>query len=130
MALIKRKIVKSIFCPKKKRFESIYTCALVCPKNITCPQYKAAVSVGNLEKYIEKHQEYQLIGVFMPVKKTKSIDAKPAPEKTYWIILDDERYQVVTESQIVNNPKEYLDKKIWDKPPNEYELVVALKKKK
>lgn len=49
-------------------------------------------------------------------------------EKSYWVIVGDQQFKEVTESELMENPREYLDKEIWDKPPNQYEIVISLKK--
>ncbi len=50
-------------------------------------------------------------------------------EKCYWVVLEANNYKEVTESELINNPQEYLGKQIWEKPPFEFELVVSLRKK-
>ncbi len=51
-------------------------------------------------------------------------------EKHYWILSEDNQVKEVPESEIMNNPREYLGKQIWDKPPFQYELVISLKRVK
>lgn len=130
MAIIRRRIVKSIFCPKKKRYESIYSCALNCKKK--CEAYHNNITIGSLQKYCEKFPDYEIIGVLMPKKTTPKVvsDSAKPKEKLFWIIGEDNTYQEVAESEIIANPKEYLSKEIWEKPPNEFEIVIALRKKK
>ena len=51
-------------------------------------------------------------------------------EKLFWVVDKDNHFKEVTEKELMENPLEYLQKQIWDRPPNEYELVISLKKKK
>lgn len=50
--------------------------------------------------------------------------------KEYWVIGDEGTIEEVTEQEILDNPQQFFGKEIWDKPPNEYEIVIALKRKK
>jgi hypothetical protein len=61
-------------------------------------------------------------------KKIKDTDTKKI--KYYWILNEDQKIQEVSEDEIINNPKEYLGQEIWDKPPNQYEIVITLKRKR
>ena len=50
-------------------------------------------------------------------------------EKIYWIITDENQYVEVTESEITSNPAEYIGKEMFEKPKDQYEIVVVIKKK-
>ncbi len=65
----------------------------------------------------------------MPTKK-KITDTDTKRVKQYWILDENRQVVEVSEDEIVNNPKEYLSQEIWDKPPNQYEIVITLKRKK
>lgn len=69
----------------------------------------------------------------MPTKK-KTINPNPDTDtkkvKHYWVLDQDNRVQEVSEKDIINNPKDYLSQEIWDRPPNQYEIVITLKRKK
>lgn len=54
---------------------------------------------------------------------------KTAGEKVYWVVDDENRVIETQESSITGNPQEYLGKRIYDRPPAEYEIVVALRRK-
>ncbi len=114
----------SIICPRSRRFESIFVCAVNCRKK--CHIYKSNVDIKALLDFVENHPEYELAGEIMATKKVEPT----RKEKVYWVVEDDNRFTEVKESELMNNPVAYLDKKIWDRPPNEYELVISLKKKK
>ncbi|MCD4650717.1 MAG: hypothetical protein K8S56_02895 [Candidatus Cloacimonetes bacterium] len=51
-------------------------------------------------------------------------------EKKYWVVTDDNQYQEVDHDDLMKNPMDYVGKKIFDKPPFKYELVVSLKRTK
>lgn len=57
----------------------------------------------------------------------KSSSSKPK-EKMYWVIFEN-TFEEVTESELINNPVNYLGKVIVEKPKEQFELVVSLKKK-
>jgi len=69
----------------------------------------------------------------MPTDKKHTppvVTSKPgAPEKEYWIITGDGSFLSATESEIIANPAEYLNKPMYEKPKDQYEVVVAIKKK-
>ncbi|MBW6516221.1 MAG: hypothetical protein K0B81_06370 [Candidatus Cloacimonetes bacterium] len=65
----------------------------------------------------------------MPTKK-KITDTDTKKVKHYWVLDKDQKVQEVSEQEIIDNPKEYLSQEIWDKPPNQYEIVITLKRKK
>jgi len=55
----------------------------------------------------------------------------PQPKaKVFWVLDEDKKVIEVQEKEIMNNPQQYLDKEIWDKPPYKYEVVIALKRVK
>jgi len=71
-------------------------------------------------------------GVIMPTDKKSTVVAPPkssAPEKEYWIVLSEGNFVVATESEIIANPAEYLNKPMYEKPKDQYEVVVCIKKK-
>lgn|SRR5690554_1867733 len=117
----------TLVCPLTRRFESIFVCALNCPDK--CQLYIENISYELLEEYIETYTDYEIKGVIMATKKKiKDTDTKKI--KYYWILNEDQKIQEVSEDEIINNPKEYLGQEIWDKPPNQYEIVITLKRKR
>jgi hypothetical protein len=82
-----------------------------------------------------------MLGVIMPTKKIPvsavpettevHIPVKPINknEKVYWVITDENQYAEVTESEIINNPAEYFGKPMFEKPKEQYEVVVTIRKK-
>lgn len=119
--------ITNLICPLTKRFESIYVCALNCKQR--CQVYIDSIDISLLEEYIKLYPDYEIKGELMPAKKPiTSADVKKA--KTYWVIDNDNKVEEITEKDIINNPQLYLDREIWDKPPNQYELVITLKRKK
>ncbi len=118
----------TIVCPQTKRFESIFACALNCQDK--CRIYLDNIDYSLLEEYIEAYPDYEIIGVLM-AKKTIITDTDNKKRvKKYWVLDNDKKVVEVAESDITTNPKEFLSKEIWDKPPNQYEIVIALKRKK
>jgi len=115
-----RKSRDNIICPYTKQFQSLIVCAASCDKK--CAKYKEKITFDILNGYIEKHPDYKIIGELMVTKKT---DVK---EKKFWVIKADKTFVEVTEKEIMNNPKEYLEKQIWEKPPYRYEVVISLKR--
>jgi hypothetical protein len=120
--MIRKKKKKNIIvCPLTKQFKNIVVCAVNCDKK--CTLYHDKLDVQVLIDYVEKHPEYKLIGELMPTAKPKKTVNK------YWVVNDEDKtFAEVTEKELMNNPKEYLDKKIWQKPPFSYQLVVTLKR--
>ena len=117
----------TLICPLTKRFESIFVCAINCHDR--CRQYLENVDISVLEEFVQLHPEYEIKGEIMPVSKnTSNTDKKKVKE--YWIIDDENRVEEVTEEEILGDPQKFFNKNIWDKPPNQYEIVVALKRKK
>lgn len=124
MARVKRKKNQGlIICPKNKQFADIVVCAAACADK--CTLYKKNISYEMLVEYVENHPEYEIIGELMAT--TKKPQTKP---QTYWIISEDNSVHEVSEKEIMNNPQDFLDKQIWQKPPFKYELVIALKRVK
>ncbi len=119
-----RKDNTSIICPRSRRFESIYVCAVNCRKK--CQKYKSNITIKALLDFVQNHPEYVIVGEIMPTKKVVSTKK----EKMYWVIEEENRFREVSEKELMENPIEFLNKQIWDCPPNEYELVISLKKKK
>lgn len=62
--------------------------------------------------------------------KKKITDTDNSKIKHYWVLDEDRKVIEVSEEEIINNPKQYLSQEIWDKPPNQYEIVITLKRKK
>ena len=117
----------TLICPLTKRFESIFVCAINCHDR--CRQYLENVDISVLEEFVQLHPEYEIKGEIMPVSKnTSNTDKKKVKE--YWIIDDENRVEEVTEEEVLGDPQKFFNKNIWDKPPNQYEIVVALKRKK
>lgn len=61
----------------------------------------------------------------MPAKKTAE-----SKEKKFWVVGVDKKITEVSQKEIMDNPREYLDKKIWDKPTYKYEVIITLKRTK
>ncbi len=124
MARIKRRKNQGlIICPKTKQYTDIIVCAAACREK--CRIYKDAVSLELLLEYVEQHPEYKVIGELMATTK------KPqAQGNKYWIISEENTVVEVSEKEIMENPQEYIDKQIWQRPPYKFELVISLKKVK
>ncbi|MDO9577057.1 MAG: hypothetical protein Q7J16_04160 [Candidatus Cloacimonadales bacterium] len=75
-------------------------------------------------EFIEKHPDYILVGELMATKTEKP------KETTFWVVMGENQFEEVTESEIMKNPQNYLDKQIWQKPPFKFEVVVTLRKVK
>ncbi|MCB5230653.1 MAG: hypothetical protein LHW55_03395 [Candidatus Cloacimonetes bacterium] len=119
--------VTNLICPLTKRFESIYVCALNCKHK--CQLYIDSLHISVLEEYILQYPEYEIKGELMAVKKqTTSADTKK--QKAFWILDNEGKVVEVIEQDIIDSPQDFLDKEIWDKPPNQYELVITLKRKR
>jgi|GEM_PF-856131 len=119
----------NIVCHKTKRFESMIVCASNCPTR--CDLFRRFFNIEILLEFIEQHPEYEIIGEIMnETKKTSkaTVKAKANQEKLFWVITDN-NYEEVTESELINNPVPYLGKQIHEKPRDEFELIVTLKKK-
>ena len=123
----KNKDKTTLICPLTRRFESIYVCALNCSDR--CHLYINGITYELLEEYVNQHTDYEIKGEIMPTKK-KITDTDSKKVKSYWILDENQKVTEVSEDEIINNPKEYLSQEIWDKPPNQYELVITLKRKK
>ena len=125
-----------ILCPKSKRFANIISCTYQCYNR--CDLYFKQFNIEIIKKYIETHPEYEMKGVIMPSSKiatqTKIPESKPtskpdSKEKIYWIISEDNQFAEVTETEIISNPAEYIGKPMYEKPKDQYEIVVIIKKK-
>ncbi|MEA1972384.1 MAG: hypothetical protein U9N34_03695 [Candidatus Cloacimonadota bacterium] len=123
MKVERRKLKKSVICPITHQFKAIIVCAYDCKTK--CELYQRNVTSKTLDIFIEKHPEYELIGELMPKAKKKS-----TAEKIFWIKDEEGKIQEVTENEVMKNPKEYLDKDIFDKPTYEYNVIISLKRKK
>ncbi len=117
----------TLICPLTRRFESIFVCALNCPDR--CQLYTDSISYDILSEFIELHPDYEIKGEIMPTKK-KINDTDSKKTKSYWILDEERKVVEVSEEEIINNPKDYFSREIWDKPPNQYEIVITLKRKK
>ncbi len=118
----------SIVCPKTKQFNSVFVCALKCKKK--CPLYYQSIKLEDLVQFVEKHPKYKIVGEIMAKKDItpKETKKKVVQEKKFWIITGENEFKEVSEKEITENPMDYFKKQIWDKPPNQYEIVVSLKK--
>ena len=118
-----RRIKKSqslIVCPKTKQFTDLIVCAASCGER--CSLYRSTITYEVLLNYVEKHPEYKIIGELMQTQKTGTKETK------FWIINKDNTVEEVSEKDIMNNPKPFLKKQIWQKPPYRYKLVITLKR--
>ena len=120
---------QSIFCPKTKQFSHIVICANKCFDR--CIDFDRSFDIQILENYIEIHPDYEIKGVIMPVNKTETKTQTPSKssEKIYWVVTDTNQYVEVPESEIINNPAGYFGKPMFEKPKDQYEVVVTIKKK-
>jgi len=117
-----------ILCEKNKQFQNIIVCTNICTQR--CVAYKQAFHIEFLESFIAEHPDYYLQGVIMATdKKTPAPKPSPINEKLYWVVLDEHDFAEVTESEIIGNPAQYLGKPIFEKPKDQYEVVIMLKKK-
>jgi hypothetical protein len=121
-----------ILCRKSKRFENLIVCTYQCFDR--CEQYWKQFDIELIKNYINNHPDYEMKGVIMPTNK--KVATKPAvvyapaeKQKLYWVITDENQYVEVTESDIINNPAEYIGKDMFEKPKDQYEVVVVIKKK-
>ncbi len=113
-----------IVCPKSKQYTDIIVCAATCENKRFCKIYKERISLEILMEFIEKHPDYILVGELMATKTVKP------KETTFWVVMGENQFEEVTESEIMKNPQNYLDKQIWQKPPFKYEVVITLRKVK
>ncbi|MDY6915889.1 MAG: hypothetical protein SVM86_06210 [Candidatus Cloacimonadota bacterium] len=58
----------------------------------------------------------------MATKKTSK------KEKRFWVINKDKTFTEVSEKEVLDNPQEFLEKEIWEKPPWRYEVIISLKR--
>ncbi|MBC8384408.1 MAG: hypothetical protein H8E57_02690 [Candidatus Cloacimonetes bacterium] len=110
-----------IVCPRSKQFTNLIVCAAGCDER--CEIYRDSITLESLEKYVEEHPEYKIIGELMATKK-----APVSKEKKFWVIQDDKSITEVTRTEIMDNPRDYLGKQIWEKPPYKYEVMISLKR--
>ncbi|MCK4956871.1 MAG: hypothetical protein KAS49_04495 [Candidatus Cloacimonetes bacterium] len=123
MRVKKRKNQNLVVCPKNKQFTDLVVCAASCDRKMSCKEYVSKISIEMLTQYIEEHPEYEIRGELMATKKTQT-------QTTFWVIDKEKKVIEVTEEEIMQNPLDYRDMEIWDKPPYKYEVVVTLKRKK
>jgi hypothetical protein len=116
----KRKDQNLIICPRTKQFTDLIVCAASCKNR--CEEYYKTISYEVLEKFVQQHPEYKIVGEIMATKKTSK------KEKRFWILNKDKTFTEVSEKEVLDNPQEYLDKEIWEKPPYRYEVVISLKR--
>lgn len=119
----------TIICHKSKRFENMIVCASQCLKR--CDLFKRFFNINLLLEYIEQHPDYEIIGELMAQAKStvkNTVIANTPKEKLYWVITDN-TFEEVGESELIKNPVNYLGKVIFEKPKDQYELIVSLKKK-
>ncbi len=119
----------NIICHKSKRFENIIVCASQCLER--CNLFKRFFNLEILLEYIEQHPEYEIIGELMAQVKSNTKPAtkgETTKQKLYWVITEN-TFEEVTESELINNPVPYLGKVIFEKPKDQFELIVSLKKK-
>ena len=110
-----------VICPRTKQFTDLIVCAASCQDR--CQIYRDSITLESLLEFVEQHPEYKIRGELMPAKKT--VESK---EKKFWIVGVDKKITEVSEKEIMDNPREYLDKKIWDKPTYKYEVIITLKR--
>jgi hypothetical protein len=117
-----------LFCRKSHRFENIIVCTINCLDR--CTGYFDKFDINIINKYILNYPEYEIKGVIMPKTKTTIVEGKSIPkEKLYWIVTEENNFVEVTESEIKNNPVNYIGKPMFEKPKDEYEILVTIKKK-
>jgi len=111
-----------IVCPKSKQYTDIIVCAANCDRKRYCEIYRERISLEILQEFIENHPNYILVGELIPSKTNKP------KETTFWVVTGENEFTEVTESEVMKNPQNYIDKQIWQKPPYKYEVVVTLKR--
>jgi len=123
-----------ILCHRKKQFANIIVCTTSCFDR--CESFFNQFDIEIIKNYIETHHDYELKGVIMPIpKNTTPVPPKAtqtsttSKEKLYWVITEENQYVEVTESEIINNPAQYFGKEMFEKPRDQYEVVVTIKKK-
>ena len=66
----------------------------------------------------------------MPVsKKASETNVSKKTEKIYWFVTEDKQILEVTENEVINNPADYIGKAMYEKPKDQYEIVVMIRKK-
>ena len=130
----KKKIAKTginpeiVLCKKSKRFENIIVCTYQCFDR--CEAYFDQFDMELVNNYIDSHPDYEIKGVIMGKdKKIITPTTDITKEREYWVITDENQYVEVKESEIINNPADYFGKPMYEKPKDQYEVVVAIKKK-
>ena len=121
-----------ILCRKSKQFENIIVCTFKCFER--CEAYFNQFDIEIIQKYIDTHPNYEMKGVIMPATKKMNhpLGEKkkdPKKEKLYWIITDENQYLEVSQQEIMDNPAEYIGKQLFEKPKDEFEILVMIKKK-
>jgi hypothetical protein len=122
-----------ILCKKSKRFENIIVCTHNCFDR--CDEYKKRFNIEIIKEYLENHPDYEMKGIIMATgkkttDKSNSSNKNTKSEKIYWIINEENKFMEVTESEIINNPADYLNKPMYEKPKDLYEIIVTIKKTK
>lgn len=112
-----------VVCPKNKQYTDIIVCAANCEYRRFCKVYREKITLETLLGFIEKHPEYELVGELMAAEKVKK-----TKDQTFWVVTGENQYEEVTESEVMKNPQNYIDKQIWQKPPFRYEVVITLKR--
>jgi hypothetical protein len=117
-----------LHCRKSNRFENIIVCTINCLDR--CYEYQKRFDIEIIKNYILKNTDYEMKGVIMPTtKKDTTPKQSVTKEKTYWIISEGNVVLEVPESEVRNNPAEYIGKPMFEKPKDEYEVIVTIKKK-
>ena len=117
-----------LFCRKTSRFENLIVCTINCFDR--CGAYFDKFDIELIKNYINKNPNYEIKGVIMPNSKTKAVEPKSVTkEKLYWIITEGNTFVEVTETEIKTNPAQYIGKPMFEKPKDEYEIMVVIKKK-
>ncbi len=121
----KKRNERLVVCPRTRQFTDIVVCAASCQNR--CSVYRETITLDMLQKFIEEHPEYEIIGEIMPEKAKAKAKTK---ENKYWIVDDQNIVQEVSESMIMKNPQDFIGKQIWQKPPFKYDIVITLKRVK
>ena len=117
-----------IICRKSQRFENIIVCTQKCFER--CEDYRNKFDIEIIKKFIESYPDYEMKGVIMPIsKQTNPAPTKSTKEKIYWIFVGENQVNEVTETEIINNPAQYIGKPMFEKPKDQYEIIVTIRKK-
>lgn len=124
MRVKKRKNQNLVVCPKNRQFTDLVVCAASCDQKMKCSAYTSQINVEMLMQYVIDHPEYEIIGEIMATK-TKKVE-----KKILWVVDAEKKVSEVTEEEVMNNPLEYQNKELWDRPPYKYEVIVTLRRTK